>query len=509
MSNANARKRVPADLQANYSKSSNAGLGSEDSILARIDRHFSRRHPGVVLGRGDDCAELRLDSPDLAVSSDIFLENVHFRRGYFTPEEIGHKALAVNLSDLAAAGARPLGFVLNLMLPPDLPPDDLEGILSGMGKLAKSYDLPLCGGDLSKSKPGQLGFVVTIWGGPAEATPSGLPHDCTGNLSGDLAGNVSDNLAGNGPGNRQIETGPGNGLVETGPFLRRGQAQAGDYVFIIGAIGLARLGLLNLEELLHASGQSSAPGSDQAPPPVNLPGALIDRADLEKSLPCSLQAHLRPQPQVSAGLVLARFKHAHPACRIGLMDLSDGLYRDLPRLLGKSFSLQSEEQQSISSKTDKQTTGVTGQKNCQEAARQPQVSPVDHIAQVIHVTGVELHINPEELHPELLLWQGLQTTPRQNVAPAPPASGNASDALSALVEHACLGGEDYALLGTCSPEYWERLKAYFASMEHSGTRQDRSTQDDARPKKIGVVTATGGLYVNGKQVHASGFDHFS
>ena len=92
---------------------------SEDSILACLARHFPATHPSLLLGRGDDCAVLKAGTP-LCVSSDLFLEDVHFRRSYFTPEEIGHKALAVNVSDIAACGGRPLAFTLALGLPDDV-----------------------------------------------------------------------------------------------------------------------------------------------------------------------------------------------------------------------------------------------------------------------------------------------------------------------------------------------------------------------------------------------------
>ena len=63
---------------------------SEDSILACLARHFPATHPSLLLGRGDDCAVLKAGTP-LCVSSDLFLEDVHFRRSYFTPEEIGRQ----------------------------------------------------------------------------------------------------------------------------------------------------------------------------------------------------------------------------------------------------------------------------------------------------------------------------------------------------------------------------------------------------------------------------------
>ena len=89
-------------------------IRSEDDFLLLVDRYFPNTHPHLALGRGDDCAEL-LCPPRMALSTDLFLEDIHFRRSYFTPEDMGHKALAVNISDLAAAGALPLGFSLGLM----------------------------------------------------------------------------------------------------------------------------------------------------------------------------------------------------------------------------------------------------------------------------------------------------------------------------------------------------------------------------------------------------------
>lgn len=470
-----------------------AGLGSEDSILARIDRHFPRRHSGVVRGRGDDCAELRLDSPHLAVSSDIFLENIHFRRSYFTPEEIGHKALAVNLSDLAAAGASPLGFMLNLMLPKDLPPDELEDILSGMGKLAQIYDLPLCGGDLSRAQPGQLGLVITIWGAPAgESRPNEIKNSRA----------VESPCPAFDP--RQARQ------AEAGPFLRRGQAQAGDYIFIIGEMGLARVGLLSLEAL-HAAGHGTPSDSPRA---INntingmINGAAngpIDLASLERRLPQALKAHLMPQPQINAGLALARFKKEHPACRLGLMDLSDGLCRDLPRLLGAGID------NGVAPYLD---PGVAP--DMRNGLGSPIESPVGfHVAPPVERVehdadkpgrfrkgqmqgsseaglrlGAQLQIDPGTLHPELRLW-----AESRGSAPAE------------LIEHVCQGGEDYALLGTCSPEHWERLVKH---MEPAGNNRPATRSGPgALLKKIGVVTAESGLSVNGEPVSANGFDHFS
>ena len=76
-------------------------IASEDDFLALVDRHFPREHAGVLLGRGDDAAVV--DWPGAAcVTTDLFLEDVHFRRAYFAPEDVGYKSVAVNVSDVAA-----------------------------------------------------------------------------------------------------------------------------------------------------------------------------------------------------------------------------------------------------------------------------------------------------------------------------------------------------------------------------------------------------------------------
>ena len=171
-------------------------LVSEDHILARIASHFPNEGPDVLLGRGDDCAVLGVSGP-LCVSTDLFMEDVHFRRSYFTPEDIGWKALAVNLSDLAADGARPMGFTVGLSLPPDADMALVDGLCAGMAELAAQASVPLVGGDLSRAD--KLHLCLTVFG-QAEKT------------------------------------------------LLRGEAQPGDVIFLIGRTGLARAGLLLLEE---------------------------------------------------------------------------------------------------------------------------------------------------------------------------------------------------------------------------------------------------------------------
>jgi thiamine-monophosphate kinase len=129
-----------------------------------IDRFFKRpaaaRAPGVALGMGDDCA-LIAPAPgmQLAVSSDMLIEGRHFL-STVDPARLGHKALAVNLSDLAACGARPLAFTLALALP-QADAAWLEGFAGGLHALADAYGCALVGGDTTR---GPLAICITVFG---------------------------------------------------------------------------------------------------------------------------------------------------------------------------------------------------------------------------------------------------------------------------------------------------------------------------------------------------------
>ena len=111
--------RDPALSCADRWRNDSAGerrLASEDDCLGLIDELFPSHSAHVPRGRGDDCALLTQLPQSMALSTDMFWEDTHFRTGYFTPEEAGGKALAAAVSDLAAAGAVPMAFSLGLML---------------------------------------------------------------------------------------------------------------------------------------------------------------------------------------------------------------------------------------------------------------------------------------------------------------------------------------------------------------------------------------------------------
>lgn len=152
-----------------------------------IARHFTRTPPAgsvVAQGVGDDCALLDLGDRQFAVTSDLLLEGRHFFPDV-DPEALGHKALAVNLSDLAAAGSTPRAFFLALALPRA---DDawLAAFARGLFALADRHGCVLAGGDTTRTptvetRPGPLTICITALG----EVPRGLAHTRAGARAGD------------------------------------------------------------------------------------------------------------------------------------------------------------------------------------------------------------------------------------------------------------------------------------------------------------------------------------
>ena len=125
-----------------------------------IQRHFTRPAANAVLGVGDDCALIDItNGMDLAVSTDTMVSGTHFFPDV-DPEHLGHKALAVNLSDIAAMGAMPYWATLALTLP-NVNHEWLAAFAKGFFDLAQEYDVSLIGGDTTR---GPLTMTVTIMG---------------------------------------------------------------------------------------------------------------------------------------------------------------------------------------------------------------------------------------------------------------------------------------------------------------------------------------------------------
>lgn len=132
----------------------------EFELIARYFKRSSRHSPHVLLGVGDDCALLQPPAGEqLAISTDTLVAGHHFFVDVDSAA-LGHKALAVNLSDLAACGASPLAFTLALTLPAVDEPW-LAAFASGLLALADTYQCALVGGDTTS---GPLSITITAWG---------------------------------------------------------------------------------------------------------------------------------------------------------------------------------------------------------------------------------------------------------------------------------------------------------------------------------------------------------
>jgi thiamine-monophosphate kinase len=153
------------------------------SELALIERIASRtrRRRGTDLGIGDDAALLRIGGTAVA-TQDLLVEGVHFRRATTDARDLGHKALAVNLSDLAAMGAEPVAALVGLCLPADAPAaDELDALYDGMEALAGRHGVTLAGGDVTSGPA--LVLAITAIGRALPGTP---PVRRSGGRPGDL-----------------------------------------------------------------------------------------------------------------------------------------------------------------------------------------------------------------------------------------------------------------------------------------------------------------------------------
>jgi thiamine-monophosphate kinase len=123
----------------------------EDQLIARVSQRFPCAGDGLRIGIGDDAAVLRPgDATEWVVTTDAFLENVHFLRKIHPPKAVGHKALARAASDIAAMGARARYFFLTVGLPEACAGLWLDGFLDGMARAARRFGVTLAGGDTSK-----------------------------------------------------------------------------------------------------------------------------------------------------------------------------------------------------------------------------------------------------------------------------------------------------------------------------------------------------------------------
>jgi thiamine-monophosphate kinase len=139
-------------------------LTRETALIEALSRRFGPAPPEVILGIGDDCAALSLNGDDyLLWTVDTLVERVHFDLSYTTLWQLGWKALAVNLSDIAAMGGEPRYALLSLGWPPERDPGLALELADGLAQAGREYGVAIIGGD-TVSSPGQLTVTITLTG---------------------------------------------------------------------------------------------------------------------------------------------------------------------------------------------------------------------------------------------------------------------------------------------------------------------------------------------------------
>jgi thiamine-monophosphate kinase len=136
----------------------------EQALIERIRARLPAGPAALLVGIGDDAAVTVPDRGALQVlTTDALVEGVHFDRRFSAPADIGYKAIAVNVSDIAAMGASPRLALLSLMLPSVYPLSDLDRLVEGVGEMAALAGVTVAGGNITRS-PGPLVVDVTVTG---------------------------------------------------------------------------------------------------------------------------------------------------------------------------------------------------------------------------------------------------------------------------------------------------------------------------------------------------------
>ena len=295
---------------------------NEFDFIRRIrEQTRSRKHSSrLVTGIGDDAAVVnQIADRDLIVTTDLLIEGVDFYREAAPARMLGHKALAVSLSDIAAMGGRPFWSLLSMGMPAETWQDNFKDeFFAGYFELADQYGVTLSGGDVSQTKEGIVIDSIVL------------------------------------------------GEVTSGAAILRSGARAGDQIYVTGTLGGAAAGLKLIEmgARLGESGVTSLPraakrgpsptvreGSESEPGAVATGSAADERGSSPtvregsgsepvttgslgsetRAIEALLLRQLRPSPRVGWGIVLGEERLAG-----AMIDISDGLSSDLAHLCEES-----------------------------------------------------------------------------------------------------------------------------------------------------------------------------
>ncbi|MCM1300458.1 MAG: thiamine-phosphate kinase [Alistipes senegalensis] len=194
---------------------------TEFDFIRRIAARFAALPANGFEGIGDDCAVLPVGGGEvLLFTADLLTEGVHFLRAATSARELGRKSLAVNLSDVAAMGGRPVATLLSLSLPADATGDWADEFMEGYREMSERFGVALVGGDTTRSESGVVINVTAI------------------------------------------------GRADTAHIKRRSDARAGDTVFVAGELGASGAGLRDIlasrcDTLLAAAHRNPEPQVDE------------------------------------------------------------------------------------------------------------------------------------------------------------------------------------------------------------------------------------------------------
>lgn len=229
--------------------------------------------PEGILGIGDDCAVIpQRDGLETLVTTDMLVEGVHFLMEDIDSYSLGWKSAAVNLSDIAGMGGKPVGSFLSTALPKSVPDSFTEEFIRGYKDISGRFNCPLLGGDTTASKD-RLCISVTVLGS-----------------------------------------------CGVGQSLKRSAAQPGDLVCVTGTLGDSAAGLRIILEDVRAAALREHPDRKSY--------YVHKRDEYERTL---VERHYRPVPRIAEGLKLAATTGVN-AC----MDISDGIGSDLRHILEES-----------------------------------------------------------------------------------------------------------------------------------------------------------------------------
>lgn len=248
----------------------------EMGLVERILSGFSElKRDRIIVGPGDDAAVIELgETARIVVTTDMLVENVHFRLDWSYPEALGFKSVAANLSDIAAMGGEAIGIVISLGIPPMVPVKAVDKMYRGISGALSLFGGSLLGGDTVRSSA----IIISI-------SAIGV-------------------------------------LVGERPLLRSG-ARAGDKVCMTGSVGGSELGFMLLKryfELTHRSRKAALEAWAE-----RTAGYFKGRlpSSLRKTGYACISKHLMPSPRIREARVLSAFGPS------AMIDVSDGLSADL------------------------------------------------------------------------------------------------------------------------------------------------------------------------------------